>query len=78
MNKEFAVQRLNPEGVSKANKIATLFDDLLNELTPLIGYDTAGTLRPSREELLVRLKLEEASFFAKKALSNIVANQKVG
>lgn len=66
-NKEFQFHALNPEGASKAGQIALAFDDLLEELV---------TLCPAGRELsIVRTKLEEASFFAKKAMAGDPANQ---
>jgi len=61
MHKEFAVHRLTEEGVEKARKIAEAFDELLTRLDALCP---AG-----RELAIVRTKLEEASFFAKKAMA---------
>ena len=69
MHKEFKVHILNPEGIQKAKKIAQLFDDLLTGLEPIASV-------ASREMAIVRTKLEEAAFFAKKAMANIPENQK--
>ena len=62
MNKEFQVHVLNEAGKAKANAIAAAFDELLDKLLK-INPD------PTREMSLVRTKLEEASFFAKKAMA---------
>lgn len=67
MNTEFAVQRLNADGMAKTQQIAEIFNDALNKLTLLCPA--------SREMSLVRTKLEEASFFAKKAMCNNASNQ---
>ncbi len=69
MNKEFQVHILNEGGIAKAQKLAALFDNLLNELVAI-------NPTTSREMSLVRTKLEEASFFAKKAMANDPANNK--
>jgi hypothetical protein len=68
MNSEFEVHILNEGGIEKARTIADIFDRALNELTPLMG--------PGRYNALVRTKLEEGSFFAKKAMAINVENQK--
>lgn len=66
MNKAFQVHMLNDDGKSKAKQIAMAFDGLLAEL---------ATLCPAGRELaLVTTKLEEACFFAKKAMANDPAN----
>lgn len=69
MNPEFQVHLLNEEGIAKANNLASLFDGLLNELK--------GIVPPSRELSIVKTKLEEACFFAKKGIANDASNQKV-
>lgn len=66
MNKEFQVHMLNEGGKAKAQAIAETFDACLNKLTELCP---AG-----RELALVRTKLEEASFFAKKAMASSPEN----
>lgn len=58
---------LNVSGKAKALALATYFDDLL---TKVIAVNPG----PSRETSLVRTKLEEASFFAKKAMAQDPAN----
>lgn len=63
MNKEFAVHILNEPGKVKAALIADVFDECLEKLLK-INPDS------SREMSLVRTKLEEASFFAKKAMAS--------
>lgn len=63
MNKEFEVHMLNDVGKSKAKAIAEAFDACL---TALLAISPA----PSREMSIARTKLEEASFFAKKAMAS--------
>jgi len=66
-NPEFAVHVLNEAGMSKAVKIQALFDDLLNNLS--------GWCISSREFSLTKTKLEEACFYAKKAMATDLSNQ---
>lgn len=77
MNTEFQVHLLNPKGVEKAKAIGGAFDELLEKLFTLIAQEdkSVAPVR-SREMSIVRLKLEEACFFAKKAMANIPENQK--
>jgi len=77
MNREFAVHMLNDEGKAKAARIANLFDQLLTELTtPATPNDGPESVLcpPSRETSIVRTKLEEACFFAKKAMASAPGN----
>lgn len=67
----FRVHILNEQGIEKAQKLANAFDDLFDHLERLVG---AGV--NSREFSLVKTKLEEASFFAKKAMASQPENQK--
>lgn len=64
---EFAFHKLNEEGQNKAKTIALYFSDLLFSLQ---SYCPA-----SRELSIVKTKLEEACFFAKKAMANQPKNQ---
>lgn len=68
MNKEFEVHLLNPTGVKKAKEIAEVFDSALTALEELCVT--------GREFSLVRTKLEEACFFAKKSMACDSKNQK--
>lgn len=70
MNKEFTFHKLNAEGMIKADLIAREFDRLLEALAPLCPS-------PGREMSITRTKLEEACFFAKKAMANDPTNQVV-
>jgi hypothetical protein len=78
MNKEFEVHMLNPTGVAKANEIAQAFDQLLEKVITLSSQTAPGpqVVAKSRELSIVRMKLEEASFFAKKAMASLPENQK--
>lgn len=67
-HQEFAVHMLNDEGKQKAEKIADAFGTLLDSL-----YEMCGS--QGREMAIVRTKLEEASFFAKKAMATQKENQ---
>jgi hypothetical protein len=70
MDKAYALHTLtlNATGKSRANDIAEAFDGLLAELV---------TMNPetSREMSMVRTKLEEACFFATKAMAIKPENQ---
>jgi hypothetical protein len=63
MNNEFAVHMLNEQGKTKALIIALTFNECLNKLLEV-------NPEASREMSLARTKLEEAAFFAKKAMAN--------
>lgn len=63
----FQFHRLNDDGIKKAEVIAHEFDDLLISLS---SYCPEG-----REFSIVKTKLEEASFFAKKAMAGAKENQ---
>ena len=62
MNPLFEVHMLNEQGKDAARDIATKFDNLVLDLEKVCG---AG-----REFAIVKTKLEEACFFAKKAMAN--------
>lgn len=67
MSPLFKVHRLNETGMERAARIATSFDALLTELEAVCP--------DSREMSIVRTKLEEACFFAKKAMANNPTSQ---
>lgn len=67
MHKEFQVHKLNEQGVQRANKVAILFDALLSDLSLVVS--------DGREFAIVKTKLEEACFFAKKSIANQPGNQ---
>lgn len=62
MNKEFQVHMPNKQGQDNAKEIAAAFDVCLNRLMELCPL--------GREMSLVRTKMEEACFFAQRAMSN--------
>lgn len=64
----FKVHRLNEEGLKKAEFIAETFDTCLTRLRILCP-------EACREFSLVKTNLEEACFFAKKAMANDPVNQ---
>lgn len=70
MREEFKVHILNEEGIQKAQEIAAIFELALNHLESTCGID-------GRYMALVRTKMEEASFFAKKAMATREENQQV-
>ena len=59
-NKEFKVNTLNDLGAQRAKFIANAFDDLLDDIK-LVCPD-------AREFAICKSKLEEACFYAKKAM----------
>lgn len=68
---EFGVHLLNEQGISKAHEMAWRFSSLLEWL------EQPGVCVPGRELALARTKLEEACFYAKKALATNLTNQKI-
>lgn len=66
MNKEFAVHMLNEMGKIKASEIANAFDACLERLKAVCPE--------SRELSIAKTKLEEACFFAKKAMASAEGN----
>ncbi len=69
MHKEFEVHMLNESGIDRAKNIAMKFNELVDDLQ---GLGISG----GREAAIMRTKLEEACFFAKKAIANDPINQK--
>lgn len=63
---EFKVHRLNDAGLAQAEKIACAFDRLLADL---------DFIPQGRERALVVTKLQEANFFAKRAVALDPQNQ---
>jgi len=70
MDSLFKVHLLNDQGKRHAHLIADQFDMLLTYLESVCPT--------GREMSIVRTKLEEASFFAKKAMASKVENQLEG
>lgn len=66
----FQYHKLNSAGQKKAQDIAESFDNLLTELESLCPTGT-------REFSLVKTKLEEACFYAKKSMAIQPHNQAV-
>ena len=71
MDPLFEVHMLNDQGKANARDIANKFDNLLLDLEKVSGDP------PNREWSIVKTKLEEACFFAKKAMANRKENQLV-
>lgn len=69
-NKEFRVHKLDEFGLSKMQEIADIFD---NALTSIINICPEG-----RELSIVRTKMEEACFFAKKSMAEYFSTQEIG
>lgn len=69
MKKEFETHRLNETGMKKARAIGEAFEELLVEME---GATEGGDQRCMA---IMRTKLEEACFFAKKAMACDPANQ---
>lgn len=67
-HEQFAVHMLNDQGIVHANSIRNLFDELLTNLEIICPI--------GRELSIVKTKLEEACFFAKKAMAINLVNQK--
>ncbi len=64
MRREFQVHKLNKNGLSAAAAIATCFSVCLETVEEIAGAD-------GREMALVRTKMEEACFFAKKTIAQM-------
>lgn len=64
---EFRVHLLNEQGLAKAAKLAEAFSQFLETVDGLIPQ--------SRERSIFVTKLQEASFFAKRALAVVPENQ---
>lgn len=62
IREEFAVHKLNDVGMLRARDIAKLFSLFLNSIEAHCGAS-------GREMAIVRTKLQEAAFFAKRAIA---------
>jgi len=67
MDPLFDVHKLNETGMKRAQDIAAVFDAALSGLR--------GLCPDGREFSLVKTKLEEGCFFAKKAMARLPENQ---
>jgi hypothetical protein len=63
MRAAFSVHKLNDAGAEKAIELAKRFDELCDHIESIAGKEGA------RELAIARTKLEEACFFAKKAMA---------
>lgn len=68
MNTEFETQQVNPSGLSKIRDVRIALNQALNEILHICP-------EPSRELSIARTKLEEAGFFAVKAVCLDPKNQ---
>jgi len=73
MDAAFEVHMLNEQGKQKAVAIAGDFNQLLYSVAALSGISVENP--KSREFAIFRTKLEEACFFAKKAMASQPENQ---
>jgi hypothetical protein len=62
IRREFSLPSLDEAGQVKAERVARLFSDMLDELEEVVGTE-------GREMAIVRTKLQEAAFFANWAVS---------
>lgn len=67
MNDEFKVHKLSEAGIEKANSVAEIFNNALDQLKAVCPE--------GRHFSIVKTKLEEASFFAKKSVAAHNENQ---
>lgn len=74
MANEFEVHLLNERGLNKADQIAKVLQIALDALRQICANDLKGT--GAREMALVTTKMQEAGFFAKRAIALDPANQK--
>lgn len=72
MDSLFTVHKLNENGMKKAQVIAEKFDQLLRDI-----LDARIELNAGREIALVRTHLEQACFYAKKAMAKQHENHEV-
>lgn len=82
MSDEFKTHRLNDQGLAKCDAVAGVFERALTELRQIMlptvaPGATANTSFAAREQALVVTKLQEACFFAKRAVALDPANKDV-
>lgn len=83
---EFAVHMLNERGKMRAHELAFRFSQLLEDIESIAARAPAADLSErdtrtgsnARELALVRTKLQEAAFFAKRAIAVLPENQERG
>lgn len=77
IRQEFAVHMLNADGVGRATAIAVTLTECLDALEGIILTKPAGADSKigAREVAVMRTKLEEAAFFAKRAMAMQPWNQ---
>lgn len=68
IREEFAVHMLNRDGKERAADVAKMLSICLNNIEAIVGAD-------GREMAIVRTKLQEAAFFAKRAIAVKAENQ---
>lgn len=73
MRNEFQVHVLNDIGIDRAKGVGELFSEFLDKLESFIPQTPSQN---GREMALVKTKLQEASFFAKRAIAVLPENQK--
>lgn len=66
---EFQVHILDEDGIARAKQLAEQFSMLLNDVEKLVNEVGGPSGTGDREMRIVREKLQEASFFAKRALA---------
>lgn len=67
MRQEFQTHLLNERGLTAVGDVGQVFSDMLYKIEALIP--------PGRERAIVVTKLQEACFFAKRAVADITENQ---
>lgn len=74
---EFKVHLLNPEGLDKATRLAQAFSVCLDIVEEIVGdvQEGGAIVASGRDMAIVRTKLQEASFFAKRAMACRRVNQ---
>jgi len=71
INSLFQFNRLNEDGIKKVDEIAYQFDGLMTKLNKLCTTE-------GREYTIVKQKLEEACFYAKKSVALLAKHQVKG
>lgn len=64
----FRAHAVNAHGLSQARKLAELFSEMLSSIEEISGTE-------GREITIIRTKLEEACFFAMRAMASQASNQ---